>query len=187
MKKLYFATGNENKFLEVQKILKSRFEVGWEKSLDISEIQDTSVTIVANQKAEDAYEILGKRPVLVEDTGLIILAWGLLPGALIKYEMKQPRPLEKILTKLSGFSNDCRHAEAQAAFAYCDENGVQTFFGSIMGEIAKKPRGDPSFGWDPIFIPSGHTKTFAEMTPEEKNKISHRRRALDNLKENIET
>lgn len=183
MQTLLFATGSEGKFCEAQKILEELRSRFWlEKvDLDVPEIQETSTYIVAGQKAIDAYEKLQK-PVLVEDTGLAIHAWGGLPGALIKWYLKSVG-IEGILKKLTAYRN--LNATAFASFAYCNGTEPQIFHGKLEGKIAEKPRGNRNFGWDPIFIPEGHKRTLAEMTPEEKNAISHRRKALDNLLKNL--
>lgn len=182
MQEICFVTNSGRKYYEVRDILKDKFEVEWEKELNIPEIQDTSSYVIARQKAEDAYEIL-KKPVLVEDTALCIHAWQTLPGALIKWFLKDVG-VNGILKMLTAYRN--LNASVYTTLAYCDESGVQWFHGHLYGRIVdEKPRGKNGFGFDSIFIPREYKKTLAEMAPEEKNKISHRRKALDDLVENI--
>jgi len=78
--------------------------------------------------------------------------------------------------------NENREAIAKTAFGYCDGTKIIIATGELKGTIAEHPRGEQGFGWDPIFIPQGHKLTFAEMSLEQKNEISMRRLALENLK-----
>ena len=77
-----------------------------------------------------------------------------------------------------------RTAEFRSTICLIEEDGKASYFtGTCKGQIIDEPRGDGGFGYDPYFLPDGETKTFAQMSAEEKNKISHRRRALEQLKE----
>lgn len=180
MREIIFVTGNDGKFREAQEILGNEFDLERIK-LDLPEIQGIDVCEVAEKKAKEAFVEL-KKTVLIEDTGLCFEAWHGLPGALIKWFLMPDKDagMEKIIKMLGGFSN--RKAEAVTVFAYCDENGARIFEGRISGTIAEAPRGPNGFGWDQIFIPAGHGKTFGEMERDEKNKISMRRNALQKLK-----
>lgn len=182
MKTIYFVTGNENKFREVKEILADRFDVQNIK-LDLLEKQELDVEKIAYFKAKEAFKQTSK-PVLVEDTGLTIEEWNGLPGALIKWFVKTVGT-GGIVKLVDGFKS--RRATAKTTFAYADQNGTMIFSGEVKGRIAKEPRGETNFGWDPIFIPDGYSKTFAEMAPEEKNKISHRKLALDKVAHFIPT
>ena len=79
-----------------------------------------------------------------------------------------------------------RRATAEVMFAYADEKGISIFPGKVSGIIAAYPRGPTTFGWDPIFIPQGHEKTWAEMHPDEKHETSMRKIALEKLKSFLE-
>jgi len=170
---MIFVTGNKNKLKEFESILGVKLE---NSEIDLDEIQSIKVEEVAKHKAKQAFQIL-KQPVIVEDTGLYFEEFNGFPGALIKFLIKNI-PLEKICS----FLKENRKARAVTCIGYCDDNGVKLFIGEIKGIIADFPRGNSDFGWDPIFIPEGNDKTFAEMGEEEKNKVSMRKQALDKLK-----
>lgn len=185
--KLVFITSNENKLREAQEIL--GIEV---KSADISlvEIQSLEPEEVAYNKALAAYAKVGS-PVIVEDAALFFEAWKRLPGVYIDAFMKTVGN-EGLLKMLAGWQDGTgavdRSALAQATIGLCiDQNTCHTFAGQVEGRIAAQPRGESNFGWDPIFIPKGEERTFAEMSPEEKNAISHRRKAFEALKQFLAT
>jgi XTP/dITP diphosphohydrolase len=77
--------------------------------------------------------------------------------------------------------NENRDALAEVKFAICDERGVHIFSGLMEGKIALAPKGEAGFGWDPIFIPKGYNRTWAEMTDDEKHKTSMRKIALEKM------
>ena len=171
----FFATGNENKVREVNAILGVRLE---QISIDLFESQGIQVEEVARKKAEDAFQQVGK-PVLVEDSGLEFAAWNGLPGALMKWFLDTVGN-EGILKMFAGETN--RTAVAKAAIGFFDGEKVHLFVGAVPGTIAETVRGTGGFGWDPLFIPDGHDKSFAEMTESEKNTVSMRRIALAQMK-----
>nr|WP_240648999.1 RdgB/HAM1 family non-canonical purine NTP pyrophosphatase [Anaerosphaera multitolerans] len=123
--------------------------------------------------------------VLADDTGLFVEALKGEPGvhsARYAGEHDDKKNRELLLEKLDRVNN--RSAYFKTVIVYIDEFGVENIFEGICdGEISKEERGDKSFGYDCIFIPKGYDKTFGEMSFEEKNKISHRKRAVDKLKE----
>ncbi|MAF80132.1 non-canonical purine NTP pyrophosphatase, RdgB/HAM1 family [bacterium] len=170
---MYFVTSNKNKLREFEEILEIKLE---QIELDLDEIQEIDVKKVIEHKASEAYAKIQK-PVIVEDTGLYIESWKGFPGALAKW-----------VDKTIGFKNiphllkGDRRARAETAVGYYDGKEFRSFRGKIEGSIPTKPRGETGFGWDTIFVPEGHEKTFAEMDAEEKNKISMRRSALEKLK-----
>ncbi len=175
MEKITFVTGNPNKVKELENYLGITIN---QQKLDLPEIQSLDLKEVAIAKAKTAYELLGA-PVLVEDTALIFSALGKLPGPFIKYFLESLQN-EGLANLLNSFEN--REAIAVTCFALVSENGVQTFTGETLGTIADKPRGEERFGWDAIFIPTGYTETWAEMSLEEKQKTSMRAKALEQLK-----
>ncbi len=175
MQKVYFVTGNEGKFKEVQAFLGDVVE---RVEADTTEVQSISVSEIAALKAKEAYAQLHK-PVLVEDTGLAITAWNGLPGPLIKWFLKTVHT-DGLCRMLSEFQD--RSAVATTVFGYFDGEELMTFVGEVAGSIADAPRGDNGFGWDTVFIPKGGDKTFAQMTMEEKTAVSMRGRALEKLK-----
>ncbi|ODQ78233.1 hypothetical protein BABINDRAFT_9456 [Babjeviella inositovora NRRL Y-12698] len=186
-----FVTGNSNKLREVVHILShgappsndgshkvGKFTVV-NNSLDLEEVQGTieEVTIF---KAKKAAELL-QRPVLVEDTCLGYDALNGLPGPYIKWFVES-LGLEGIVKLLAGF--DDKSAKAYCTFGYCKGPGedVVLFQGVTEGTIVLKARGPTDFGWDAVFQPKGYTETYAEMSKETKNLISHRYRALDKVR-----
>jgi len=170
MNRLIIASGNQGKIAEFSRLLGREIEG---KKLDLPEIQSTDVRAVAKTKAEAAYAQLGA-PVFVDDTGLYIDAWNQLPGALIAWFLDNVGN-DGIIKMLAGWDN--RSARVVTALGYCDEHGSQVFVGELTGSIADTARGDNGFGYDPIFIPEGSDKTFAEMTSAEKDAISMRAQA----------
>jgi len=174
MEKITFVTGSADKARELENYLGI---VVNQQKLDLPEIQSLDLKTVAVAKAQKAYDLLGA-PVLVEDTALTFSALGKLPGPFIKYFLESLQN-EGLVKLLNNFEN--REAIAVTCFALADKNGVQTFVGETLGTIVDKPKGEEGFGWDAIFIPDGYTQTWAEMTLEEKQKTSMRRKALDKI------
>lgn len=169
-----FITGNTSKAEQLGRHLEFPVE---HKKLDLHEIQSLDLREIIEHKAKEAYMQI-QAPVLVEDTSLIFHALGRLPGPLIKWFLTEldNGGLCKIL---DGY--DDRSALAQVCFGFYDGEELKIFEGEMKGEIAKSPRGDRGFGWDPIFIPEGHTKTWGEMDHEEQKETSMRRIALKKL------
>lgn len=171
-------TGNEGKAREFGELL--GFPVEYQK-LDLTEVQALSVEDVARAKAEEAYRILG-RPVMVDDTGFSILEWNGLPGALIAWFLKTVGTAG-LLGMAHGLES--RAVEVTTAIGYADSDGVRVFHGTVRGTLPTTERGTEGFGYDPIFVPDGHEKTFAEMTADEKNELSMRRLAVDDMKRGL--
>jgi len=170
---IYFVTANKNKLREMESILELKLK---HINLDLDEIQAVEVRKVVEHKTKKAFQKI-RKPVLVEDTGLYFKAWNGLPGALIKwFDLTLGY---KELCQLLGKS---RQARAQTVIGYFDGKRYKDFIGEIKGSIAKNPKGKRGFGWDSIFIAQIHKKTFAQMTPEEKNNISMRKIAALKLK-----
>ncbi|KAA1466660.1 Ham1-like protein, partial [Dentipellis sp. KUC8613] len=177
--RLVFVTGNANKLKEVRAILSIGHPIELDsQDLNIPEIQGTTQE-VALDKCKRAAEILG-RPCITEDTALCFKALNGLPGPYIKYFLKElgHKGLNNLLV---GF--DTKEAWALCTFAYCAGPGSEPilFEGRTDGTIVPA-RGPPVFGWDAVFEPENTGKTYAEMEPEQKNKLSHRYRALDKLR-----
>ncbi len=177
-----FVTNNHNKAREAAEILKLELHT---VSLDLPEPQSLDVAEVAAHKALAARGALGDpdQPVLVEDSGIVFEAWNGLPGALTKWFLNSVGN-EGLLRMISSYND--RSAQAVCAIAVSTAGGaVRTFVGEVGGSIAPEPRGEAGFGWDPIFIPHGRTKTYAELGPE-KHEDSHRARALHTAREALE-
>lgn len=147
------------------------------RSIDLMEIQSLDGAEIIAYKAREAYQQVGS-PVLVEDTSLRFLALGKLPGPLIKWFLAE-LGTEGLCRLLDGFSD--RSAVAEVQVGLYDGQTFQAFSGTRTGSIAHAPRGSNGFGWDAIFIPTGHEKTWAEMTDEEARATSMRRIALKKL------
>lgn len=175
MKNLTLITGNPGKAEQIQRHLSIPVT---HRKLDLNEIQSLDLEEITKKKAEEAFSIL-KSPVLVEDTSLIFPALGKLPGPLIKWFFEElgNEGLCKLLDKYED-----RSAIAEVVFGLHTGTEVILFHSnSIFGSVATSPRGDKKFGWDPIFIPNGQTKTWAEMSYEEQDATSMRKNALSKL------
>ncbi len=173
-RKITFITGNPGK----AKYLSDYFHLPVEhKKLDLPEIQSLSLREVVEDKARRAYAEMGT-PVLVEDVSLVFTALGKLPGPLIKWFLESLGN-GGLCRLLDGF--DDRSAVAEVEFGFCDGEEVRVFRGQMKGIVAEAPRGEVGFGWDPIFIPDGHSKTWAEMSGDEKHATSMRKIALEEL------
>lgn len=170
-----FVTGNPNKVKEAQMILGITLD---QVDISIEEIQTCDVEAAVNHKVREAYTKLGQ-PVMVEDSGLVFEAWNGLPGALVKW-FENTVGLDGMARMLDPFSN--RDAVAQCFVGLADGSDIVIGKGEVRGTIAESPRGRNGFGWDTLFIPEGHDRTFAEMTAEEKNEISHRKLAFEDVK-----
>lgn len=184
---IVFVTGNQNKLNEVRLILggdATPFQLTNEP-LDLEEIQGHDLQEIAEAKLKQAVDQLGPgRPVFVEDTALCFDEFNGLPGAYIKWFVKS-MGLEKVVKMLDGFEN--KGAYAVTTIAYADSQGKHHFFqGKTHGTIVPS-RGHRNFGWDSIFQPdeAPNGETYAEMEKADKNKISQRGRAFDQLKKHL--
>ena len=180
--KAIFVTSNEHKRREVQQILGFALEGA---DLDLPEVQAIDPAEVAAEKARAAREALGDTglPVLVEDSGLMVDAWGGFPGALTKWVM-QSVGNEGLLRMFA--PGEDRSASAVCVVALAGADGkVRTFRGEVRGTVAESPRGEGGFGYDPVFVPGYTSITYAEMG-EGKNTDSHRARAFRAVREWLE-
>lgn len=174
--KIAFATTNEGKLKEARELLGIEVEGS---GLEIDEIQSLDKSIVAEKKARAYYDKLQK-PILVEDVSLEIEALNNLPGTYIN-DFSKALGNEGICELLKDKEN--RNATAYTTLVFIDEKGdSHEFVGEVKGKVSLHPRGADGFGWDPIFIPDGETRTFAEIKAEEKNKYSMRAKAFEKFK-----
>lgn len=171
--KITFITGNKSKAEQLAFHLDMPVD---HHKLDLVEIQSLDLEEVVRDKAQRAWEIL-KTPILVEDTSLTFPSLGKLPGPLVKWFLTELG--NEGLARL--VDNKDRTAIAEVKFGLHDGNTCHIFTGTIRGTVAEAPVGEKGFGWDPIFIPEGSTKTWAEMTLEEQADTSMRRIALRDL------
>lgn len=175
-KNLKFVTGNINKLREARQIL--GLPLAHADLPDLDEIQTSDVEQVVVHKLSQAQDRL-RCPVMVEDSGLIFCAWNGLPGALVKWFEKSVG-CAGMVKMLEPFAD--RRAVAACYVGMHDGKRVTIAKGEVHGTIALAERGENGFGWDSIFIPDGHVRTYAEMSAEEKNAISHRGKAFEALK-----
>lgn len=188
---LVFATNNKHKLEEIRKIvppgivIKSLQQIGCE-----DELPETGYSLEANSQQKSRY-IFDKygMPCFSDDTGLEVEALQGRPGAFsARYAGPQndsEKNISKVLAELNHEQN--RKARFRTVISlHLDENPV-FFEGIINGTIADSRSGFSGFGYDPVFIPEGSSKTFAEMLPEEKNSISHRAIAIRKLADYLNT
>jgi XTP/dITP diphosphohydrolase len=175
MKTLYFITSNKGKVAEATEKLKSLEYNVVQKDLGYPEIQADTLEEVAQYGVEHVSELFDKS-FMLEDAGLCIEALNWFPGVYSKYVFFTIG-LPGILRLLE--SEKKRDAVFRSVYAY-SEPGKKPILvvGECQGTITRKPRGTNGFGYDPIFIPTGASKTFAEMSIDEKNQYSHRANAL---------
>ena len=177
---LTFITGNPAKAEQLSRHLD--YPVTHLK-LELAEIQSLELREVVEHKARAAYQLVGGR-VLVEDASLIFPALGRLPGPLIKWFL-QELDNHGLCRLLDGKGERSAHAEVM--FGLYDGQQLQTFQAKRSGRVAEQPRGERSFGWDPIFIPEGWELTWGEMSEREQAQSSVRRVALAQLAEALVT
>lgn len=183
--KLVFATGNINKANEIRSMLPEETELLTLKDLDLNEdIPETSPTLEGNaiQKAQYIVEHFGM-DCFADDTGLEVFALNNEPGVYsARYAGEQKNSednMDLLLKNLEGKSD--RSARFRTVIALHLNGEMHTFEGIVNGTIIREKRGDKGFGYDPIFIPEGFTTTFAEMSMEDKNAVSHRARAFNKM------
>lgn len=165
---LRFVTSNPGKVREAREYLPAPVE---RVAYDYPEIQSEDLGAIAAAGARDAFEEVGE-PVFVDDAGLFIDAFDGFPGPYSSY-VEDRLGIERVRALASREDDDA--ASFRAVVAYADDDTVETFEGAVPGRIVA-PRGDGGFGYDPIFEHRG--RTFAEMSTEEKNAVSHRGQAL---------
>ena len=183
--KLVFATNNKHKLEEVSHILKDKIELLSLKDINCDvDIPETATTLEGNAilKAQYIHENYGLN-CFADDTGLEIEALNNEPGVYSARYAGSDKSSEanmlKVLKNLEGIEN--RKAQFRTAVSLIINNKQYLFEGIIKGTIIKEKRGNSGFGYDPIFVPEGYDKTFAELGNEIKNKISHRALAINKL------
>lgn len=185
MIKIVFATNNKNKIKEVQKLLPSNIELIGLKDIGCEDdIPETQHTIKGNSIQKVNY-INSKYNLdcFADDTGLEISALNGDPGVFsARYagsERNSKKNIEKVLKNLNNIKN--RNARFKTVIALSYKGEILTFEGVCEGVISNRIQGNGGFGYDPIFKPKGINKTFAELSFDEKNKISHRAIAIKKL------
>ncbi len=182
---LVFATHNQNKVRELNEILssntviKSLHELGFSK-----EIEETASTIEDNSelKATAVFDELSM-PTIADDSGLEVDHLEGAPGVYSARYAGKEKDDQANISKLLDDLADIQHRGAQfkTVITLKTSFSLQQFTGIVRGQITESQRGEKGFGYDPIFIPEGYDRTFAEMNSEEKNAISHRSIAVRKL------
>ena len=185
MRKIIFATNNKHKLEEVQQILAGNFEVlGLNEIGFAGDIPETGKTLEENAsiKSKFVFEKFGMN-CFSDDTGLEIEALDGRPGVYsARYageDGNAENNIAKILSELHGIEN--RKARFRTVVSLILDGKEHFFEGIANGQISDEKRGGVGFGYDPVFIPDGYNQTFAEMSSELKNTISHRKKAMDKL------
>ena len=185
MTEIIFATNNAHKLSEVQAVLGDNFKLITPRDCGITEdIPETAATLEGNasQKSHYLYDRVGKN-CFADDTGLEVEALGGEPGVRSARYATDGHDFEAnnrlLLKNLEGVAN--RKARFRTVISLILDGEEHLFEGIVEGHIAESEAGCGGFGYDPLFVPDGYDCTFAEMSAEEKNAISHRGRAVQKL------
>lgn len=182
---LVIGTHNAGKFAEMSRLLADVPAKLGPLDAAVKEADETGTTFGENAAIKAAaYAVAMQRYALADDSGLEVEALDGRPGVLsARYagvDTPFPRKIEFLLTDMQNSRNSSRRARFVCSLAFAAPDGeiVQAATGVCEGTIAQKPRGTGGFGYDPIFIPDGHSRSFAELSDAEKGAISHRGRAF---------
>lgn len=183
--RLCFATNNPNKLSEIQDLLGGQFELVGLRDIGChEELAEDQATLEGNslQKAQYVYEKYDVN-CFADDTGLEVAALDGAPGVYsARYagdQRSNTNNMNLVMRKLENATQ--RGAQFRTVITLFVDGKQQQFEGLVKGEIIKEKRGSEGFGYDPIFIPDGDQRTFAEMPQSEKNEISHRGQAVRKL------
>ena len=186
-KNLVFATNNAHKLEEIRAILGDKINILSLNDIDChADIPETADTLEGNARLKQHYGM----DCFADDTGLEVEALNGAPGIFsARYAggagHDSEANMHKLLSELEGKTN--RKAQFRTAICLIEGGQEHLFEGIVHGIILQKRRGTAGFGYDPVFQPEGYTEAFAEMGNEEKNKISHRARAVQKLVEYLNT
>ena len=186
-KKVVVATNNKGKLEEIKQILSNKYELLSLEEINYNiEVEEDADTFEENslKKAKEIYKITGI-PCIADDSGLCIDAFNGWPGVysarFLGENATQEERNNAILERMKNLEKNERTARFVCVITYYDGENIIVGKGETVGIITNEPRGNDGFGFDPLFeIENG--KTYAELGKEEKNKISHRKKALENLK-----
>ncbi len=188
MRSLIIATANKGKFEEIKRVLADEFGEfhslnDFPERIEVSEDRPTYLENAWKKarKIGDRYDM----PTLADDSGLEVQALGGRPGIhSSRYGTSDSDRIERLLKELKGVPPDKRGAVFRAYLAYYvpKEERVYFFYGSLRGYIALERRGEKGFGFDPVFVLPDAGKSLAEISMDEKNRISHRGRALESFR-----
>lgn len=185
-KKLVIASHNKGKVSELAEMMKPyHVDVISAAKLNLDEPEENGTTFIENAviKAVAAVKASGM-PALADDSGLVVHALNGEPGIHTARwagaDKDFPMAMKLVEDKLKGKKDRTAHFVCAIALAWSDGH-VETFEGRVYGEMTWPMAGDKGFGFDPVFIPKGHTVTFGEMNPKIKHEISHRAQAINML------
>lgn len=183
--KLIVASHNAGKIAEIKTLLAPlKIEVQSAAELRLGDVEETGTTFEENAKIKaNALSLMCGLPCLADDSGLCVDALNGRPGVYsARYAPNRDfkEGMKMLLDEMEKSGSDNRKAHFSCCLALaCPNQKTKVFEGRVDGSISKKPKGNNGFGYDPIFIPEGFEQTFAELGDDVKNKISHRRRALE--------
>ena len=187
---IVLASHNRNKAQEIQLLLGNQFRVILQQAFDIPPIEETGLTFEENAllKAKTVYDIIGL-PVIGDDSGLEVVALNNQPGVYSSRfagdNASDDDNIDKLLRKMHNIPTEKRTARFRCVVAFLgtSSDDQPVFFeGEWAGYIAKERRGKNGFGYDPVFVDLQSNLTAAELEPDQKNKISHRGKAMQSLK-----
>ena len=189
MKKILVATNNPGKIKEIQEILKG-YQLVTLKDINCKiEVEEDQETFEGNakKKAKEIAE-LTNMPSIADDSGLCIEAFDGWPGVYTaRFLGEEATPTERneaILEKMKNLKQEQRKAKVVCVVVYYEDGKFVVARGEVSGKIAEQPKGKNGFGFDPIFeLENG--RTYAELSQKEKNEMSHRKRALENLEKQL--
>jgi len=185
--RLLIATSNDGKLRELRALLAAQpFELlSLDDIPDIETVEETGSTFIENASLKAAgYARQAQVLTLADDSGLVVDALSGGPGVrsarYLSADASYPDRIRSLLAELNDLSDQDRTARFVCAMAVASEAGEMLFVteNACDGRIARSPKGRGGFGYDPIFIPNGYDRTFAELSAETKNQISHRAKAL---------
>lgn len=189
LEEIVFASHNEGKIKEIKKLL-APYGIKVKSALDMNlpDVEETGKTFEENSLLKSrTIAKLVNMPCLADDSGLCVDALNGAPGVYsARYAPNRDfdKGMEKLLAEMEKSPNKSRNAHFSCVISLAWPDGqYKVFAGQVDGKIAFHKMGAGGFGYDPLFVPEGFTSSFAQMCQEEKNKISHRGRAVEKLKD----
>lgn len=189
LEEIVFASHNEGKIKEIKKLLAPYgIKVKSALDMDLPDVEETGKTFEENSLLKSrTIAKLVNMPCLADDSGLCVDALNGAPGVYsARYAPNRDfdKGMEKLLAEMEKSPNKSRNAHFSCVISLAWPDGqYKVFAGQVDGKIAFHKMGAGGFGYDPLFVPEGFTSSFAQMSQEEKNKISHRGRAVEKLKD----
>ena len=188
LSEVVFASHNAGKIKEIKELLQP-FGINVKSALDMKlpDVEETGSTFAENSllKSQTIAELTGL-PCIADDSGLCVDALNGAPGVYsARYAPNRDfdKGMEKLLAEMAQSPNKSRKAHFSCVISLAFPNGgYELFEGRVDGHIAAEKQGIGGFGYDPLFIPDGFAKSFAQMSKDEKNQVSHRGRAVEKLK-----